>query len=140
MHEAPARLRLDVACNDPDNGLFAGRAEQLEVETWDKHRIELDARGRAPSFTEVPRGIRLHRRVWPVLESKDWYGNWCWNAYWLAPDDLLGLLSFSHSTNLFHCTCAPSGLFENWNDGQAFNRDLWAASLWGRPGIGVVGG
>ena len=24
-----ARVRIDFACNDPDNGLFAGRVEQL---------------------------------------------------------------------------------------------------------------
>ena len=29
------RMRFDVCCNDPDNGLFAHIAEQLEVTTWD---------------------------------------------------------------------------------------------------------
>ena len=132
-------LRLDVACNDPDNGLFAHIAEHLQVTTWDGENIELECqRMRAPRFTEVSGGIRFMRHVWPTLASKEWYGNnWCWNAYWLAPEDLISLLRCAQVSGMFHCGCAPTQLYENWNNGP-FNVDLWTANLWGRHSIGVA--
>lgn len=36
------RARLDVCCNDPDNGLFAHTAEQLQVTTWDGADLQLE--------------------------------------------------------------------------------------------------
>lgn len=40
-------IMIDVACNDPDNGLFAGRAEQISI-GYDL--LELEARRSAPKF------------------------------------------------------------------------------------------
>lgn len=133
---APARIRLDVCCNDPDNGLFAHCAEQLQVSTWDGEHLELAAVRRAPRFTEISGGIRFMRRVWPVLASKEWYGNWCWNAYWLAPTDLVRLLAAAKMSGLFHCDCGPTQLYENWNEAVEFDETLWSANLWGRHSIG----
>src|SRR5215831_17936885 len=111
-HEAPARLRLDVACNDPDNGLFAHCAEQFHLTTWDGETIEVEAVRHAPRFTEIPSGIRFLRRRWRVLASKEWYGNWCWNAYWLEPSVLIRLLALAKKSALFHCNCGPTQLYE----------------------------
>lgn len=140
MTEAPARLRLDVACNDPDNGLFAHRAEALQVTTWDGELIELElVRERGPRFAEKAGAIRLLRHDWPILASTEWYGNWCWNAYWLAPETAAALLAAVKRSRMFHCSCGPSQLYENWNDdGAALNRDLWLANMWGRHGIGAL--
>lgn len=139
MFEAPARLRLDVCCNDPDNGIFWHRAAGLQVESWDGEAVELEPLRSDPRFTEVNGGIRLCRREWPVLASKEWFGNWCWNAYWLAPSIMLDLLNTVKRSKLFHCGCGPSQLYDNWNDDDApLNRDLWMANLWGRHGVGEV--
>lgn len=133
------RIRLDVACNDPDNGLFAFCAEQLQVHTWDGESIELAACRAAPRFRELSGAIRLCRGVWPTLASKEWYGNWCWNAYWLHPEVAADLLMVVKRSGLFHCDCGPSQLFDNWNDAAVpLDRGLWLANLWGRhslPGI-----
>jgi hypothetical protein len=62
------KVRLDVCCNDPDNGIFAHRAEQLQVNTWDGETIELvSLRDPAPRFAEGSLTIRLCRRNWPIL-------------------------------------------------------------------------
>lgn len=139
MIEAPARCRLDVCCNDPDNGLFSGRAAALNLSTWDGELIEIEAADMSgPRFSEKPGAIRICRRDWPILASKDWYGNWCWNAYWLSPDVLVDLLAAVKKSGMFNCSCGASQLFHNWNDDDALNRDLWLANLWGRHGIGTV--
>jgi hypothetical protein len=138
---APARLRLDVCCNDPDNGLFVGRADGLQLTTWDDALIELETRywECGPRFTEKSGTIRIARRTWPILAAKEWYGNWCWNAYWLAPTTLLDLLSTVKKARQFHCTNAPTQLYENWNDDEApLSRALWLANLWGRHSIGAT--
>src|SRR5579883_1033598 len=137
MKESPARLRLDVCCNDPGNGIFAHRAEQLQITTWDGEGIEFECVGRAPRFTEGSGFIRLLRRNWPILASKDWHGNWCWNAYWLEPSVAVRLLAAVKSSGLFDCVCGPSSLYENWNDTPALDETLWMANLWGRHGVGI---
>src|SRR5262249_26261925 len=50
------RVMIDVACNDPDNGLFAHRAQMIEIGDF----AEFEARREpAPRFVEVPGGFRL---------------------------------------------------------------------------------
>lgn len=134
------RVRLDVCCNDPDNGLFAHCAEGLQVTTWDGEDIEFECSTfRSPRFTEGDGRIRIARRWWPYLRSEDWYGNWCWNAYWLEPAVVVALLAAVKKARLFHCCQGPSGLYENWNDDVApLDVTLWSANLWGRHSIGKV--
>jgi hypothetical protein len=135
-----ARVRLDVCCNDPDNGIFAGRAEALQVETWDGESIEfMSARAPAPRFSELTGAIRLCRRNWPILAAKGGYGNWCWNAYWLQPSGLVELLATVKRAGQFHLDCGPTDLYENWNDAAVpLDHRLWLANLWGRHAIGEV--
>ena len=139
MKGVPA-IRLDVLCNDPDNGLFAHTAEGLQVTTWDGEDIEFECCStRAPRFSEGDGRIRIARRWWPCLRSREWYGNWCWNAYWLEPAIIVALLLAVRRSGMFRCTHAPTGLYENWNDEHAsFDQTLWNANLWGRHSIGVV--
>ena len=135
------RMRFDVCCNDPDNGLFAHIAEQLEVTTWDGADLQLECvRERAPRFAELPGHVRLMRRKWPILASKEWYGNWCWNAYWLEPPVLVGLLAAVKASEMFHCCEGPSQLYDNWNDPGTIDEALWLTNLWGRHSIREVDG
>lgn len=76
------------------------------------------------------------RCAWSVLRSREWYGNWCWNAYWLTPEDAVRLLARVKASGTFRCDHGPSALFENWNGDGPFNADLWLANLWGRHAIG----
>ena len=137
MNGTPS-IRLDVLCNNPDNGLFAHRADGLQVTTWDGEGVEFFCqRVRAPRFVEINGGFQFMRRKWSILRSKEWYGNWCWNAYWLTVSDTIDLLARVHASGMFDCEHGPSPMFDNWRAPE-FNRVLWTANLWGRHSIGVV--
>lgn len=122
-------VRLDVCCNNPDNGLFAHAAEAFQVTTLDGDEVEFESVRRAPRFAEVPGGIRMLRHVYLTSRQVEWYGNWCWNAYWLHPQILASLLYHAKRSGLFCCASAPCELYENWNGNAAFDRELWLARL-----------
>lgn len=83
---------IDFACNDPDNGTFAGSVWMASV-TKSGVLCELEADfGRPLRFTEMPGAIRLHRSVFKILGSKAWVGNWCWNSYALDYSEYKRLL------------------------------------------------
>lgn len=106
-------IMIDVACNDPDNGLFAGVAEQISVGS---DFMELECLvGRPPKFAELQGGIKLGRRAWPTCGSKEWIGNWCWNGYWMKIPDAVDFLAWLQSTHRFHCTCGEERIFNIWN-------------------------
>lgn len=79
--EPLSRIRVEVACND-DNGRFAGVAEGLCFAAGgERLHLELSG-GAAPRFKELPDdAIYIYRRRCRVYSSREWFGNWCWNAY-----------------------------------------------------------
>lgn len=83
-------LRIDICCNDPDNGLFDGRCASIALES---SALDLCAQTvRAPKLRVTADAIFVSGRRYEVLQSKDWLGNWAWNAYWLPLDQALDLL------------------------------------------------
>ena len=112
-----ARLyRFDFACNDPDNGLFAGKVASAQ---WDDCEIEAP-NWEGYTFAETPNGIRIHRRTFIVQRSKEWIGNWCWNGYWMERAEWKRLL-LTLRENGWRCTCGPCRFYD-W-----FNREREAA-------------
>lgn len=114
-------MDLHVCCNDPDNGLFLGRATSLHLSGSDD--IELEAlRDPGPCFVELGDAIRLAGKRWPISSGKDWVGNWCWNAYALAAADttprwkLTEFLIWLRGRYLYQMTLGPSDLFDWFND------------------------
>lgn len=113
-------LYLDVACNDPDNGLFYERADQLNIGD-----AELEPRHyyAPPRFVELPDAIRLAGKTWQCESSTYGVGNWCWNRYVLAPKGagvthrwyMVEFLTWLRRRKLFHCSTAPSEFFEWFN-------------------------
>lgn len=101
---------IDFACNDPDNGLFAGRAGfamygDIEIE--------------APSFEGFAFNVsedalRIHRRRFTFVGSREWVGNWCWNRYFLRREDMKALL-LRMRANGWRVTCGASRFFHWWN-------------------------
>lgn len=115
---------LDVCCNDPDNGLFAGRAAMLQI---GEAEFGL-SRAREPAFVELAAGmqitgIRLAGKSWQVDGAKHGVGNWCWNRYLLARPAITArwymveFVTWLRARGLFHCESAPSEFFEWFNDG-----------------------
>jgi len=113
-------LRVDFCCNDPDNGLFAGEVEAiqiydadpvLELECWGyprRFRVEVDhivLSGKRAAYHRVRHGI----------------GNWCWDAYWFEIDVAIALLESMHRRDFFACSLADERLFARWRSRAPFD-------------------
>lgn len=110
---------IDIACNDPDNGLFASRAEMISIGS---DLLELEARGRAPRFLEEPAdAVRLAGKTWHIAGQQYWHGNWCWNRYWFAVPEAVMFLAWLHGRRLFSAGCGEERLFCMWDATQPFN-------------------
>lgn len=104
-------VRIDVCCNDADNGLFDGRALAIQL----ADALELTAADwRGPVFRELPDAIKISRRRFPILASKDWFGNWCWNAYWLDAPVAADFLAYVHGLYAFTPEMGEERLFDRW--------------------------
>lgn len=125
MKYGPHLVRLDVCCNDPDNGSFAGRVAGIQCQDL---LMELGANDmRGPVFREGPDHIRISRRRFACDRSKEWFGNWCWNAYWLDVDIAVELLVYVHGLGAFNCDQGEERLFHRWHSDRPFadgDRDL----------------
>lgn len=111
-------VRIDFCCNDPDNGLFAHAVCQIQLpdqllELVAKQWSITSFRG-CPRFAEVPGGIRLSGKRWPIVRSIEWYGNWCWNAYWMKDQVARQFLMWLHRRRLFQCECGEERLANLW--------------------------
>lgn len=105
---------IDFACNDPDNGLFAGRAAMA---TFGDAEIEAPNFDTGYRFTELPSGLRIHRKSFHVIDSKEWFGNWCWNRYLLPRVEMKRLLLTLRDHD-WRVTCGPSRFYHWWNRGE----------------------
>lgn len=115
-------VMVDICCNDPDNGLFAGRAEMISIGRNDF--IELEARPYlAPRMSELPGAIKLSRRKWPIIGSKYGVGNWCWNGYWMEIPTVVDLLCYLHERKLFSFACGEDRLCNIWHNDKPFDAE-----------------
>jgi hypothetical protein len=117
-------IRVDIACNNPDNGLFWGRVAQIALPD---QLLELTAkqwrittpRG-CPTMSEITNAagrlvaIKLAGKHWPVTRSREWYGNWCWNAYWMTDQTARQFFVWLHGRRLFNCETGETRLFNCW--------------------------
>lgn len=113
MSDPDLLVAVDVACNDPDNGLFAFRASALTVGGSDLLQLEA-VRLPSPRFVEIDGGFRLAGKAWPIRYSRDWFGNWAWNRYWLEWGVAVSFVVWLRRRRLFSVDCAEAGLFEFW--------------------------
>jgi hypothetical protein len=128
-----SRVKIDLACNDPDNGLFWDRVEQINI----GELLVLSALRTPPTLRELPGAIRLAGKRWPVLGSKDWVGNWCWNRYVLDLDVAADFLVWLHGRRLFNCDQAETRLFNLWRLPEPLPREFVHRQL-GKPSNGAV--
>lgn len=107
---------VDVACNDPDNGNFAGRTHAITYRLWDGEYCELEADtwGGYP-FKEKGSAIRIHRKDFPIVQSQDWVGNWCWNGYALNRNEAKRLLRHLRESGRWRCIHGPSRWYDWFN-------------------------
>jgi hypothetical protein len=111
-------LYLEVACNDPDNGIFAGRAFGLQI---GEAEFESTDWRNGHAFAELDGAVRLSGKIWKICGSKEWFGNWCWNRYELYDRQkttrwyLVDFVTWLRSRRIFNCTTAPSEFFDWFN-------------------------
>ncbi len=108
-------IRIDIACNDADNGSFASRCLMFHLPSFPAEFESRDFVG--PRMRELPGCIRVSRRAFPIKASKEWIGNWCWNAYWMAPDVAARFVIEMHRIGRFQCVS------ETQVDGDFYFRD-----------------
>lgn len=115
---AERRLLVDVACNNPDNGCFDGRARGIKISGrhW---TLELDhdhwGHGCAFTVDEAGLRIRLHRVWYPYCGRSCWTGNWCWDTFALKRPQALRLVAALRRDGHWHCSAAPAHL-DDWYD------------------------
>ena len=126
-------IRIDIACNDPDNGLFQHRVTEIQVAG---QMLELVAKqwgllspNRCPRFEEKSGAIVLSGKRWPIVRSREWFGNWCWNAYWFEVETARDFLQWLHRRRLFNVECGDSGLFDMWKADAPLRLDGYVAAL-----------
>ncbi len=89
----PRRIVVHFACNDPRNGEFDGRASACKFDRWELELSHNDwERGAAFTVDYKMLRFRIHRVWFPFTSSKEWVGNWCWNAYAMKRPQALRLI------------------------------------------------
>jgi hypothetical protein len=88
--KSPRLLRVAFACNDGDNGIFAGRVDAISIRR-NGDGLDMDG-GISPRLTIGDGWLRIFRLKLRVHGYKDWVGNWCWNEYVLEQPDVAWLL------------------------------------------------
>jgi hypothetical protein len=117
--------RVDIACNDPDNGLFEGRAWMIQVGS-----LELGANDfRGPKMRELPDSIVIAGKHWPITGSQEWVGNWCWNRYEMEIDTLVDFLIWAHRRDFWSIDQGEERIYNLWqrrDNALAESRDFLA--------------
>ena len=115
-------LPIDMACNDPDHGLFAGRIEQISIGSA---FLELTIRRQPIRLVELPDGrLRIAGRVFPITCSAEWVGNWCWNRYWLDLEQAVKFVVWLHRRRFFDCDEGEERLFNLWRKAALDEADV----------------
>ncbi len=117
-------IAIDLACNDPDNGNEIGQVRALEIADG---ALEFDGRifGRPLRLVENANDFRMAGKTWPFEYMKAWYGNWCWNRYWLKRDVAIAFTRWIKRRGLFtEPHCGDEKLF-NWWKSEIEVSDDW---------------
>lgn len=112
-------VSIHMACNDPDNGNFAGRVCQIALPD---NALELTAnaweitsyRG-CPKLREDGDRFFLAGKPWQFRRRKSWIGNWCWDGYALTPEVATEFMKWLHKRGLFHCEGGWVELCDAWD-------------------------
>lgn len=108
-------MRLDIACNNPDNGAFDGVARMIHIGP-----VEFGCRFLhwAPRLTEGDGWIRIGGKKLRCKGSTYGVGNWCWNAYFCERDDVEALLNWAKFRKWFNMDAGTVSLYAKWEKGE----------------------
>jgi hypothetical protein len=109
-------IAISIACNDPDNGNFVGRFDMLHYGNDQDLELQHDHWGRGVRVRYLGDGkVRISRRVFEYEREKEWWGNWCWNAFWMQPREARRLLRYLRDSGHWHCEAGPCRLYHWFN-------------------------
>jgi hypothetical protein len=117
-------VRVDICCNDPDNGIFDGRAAAIQL--GGDGLLELAAKNfEGPRLTLLDGldRIRIAGKHWPITATRDYIGNWCWNGYWMRPAVAVDFLTWLHGRHIFSVEQAEEWIFNMWMNPAPFSAD-----------------
>jgi hypothetical protein len=107
---------ISIACNNPDNGHFTGHFSALHYGNDQDTELQHADFLRGPRVTYLGDGrVRLSRRIFEYEREKEWYGNWCWNALWMRPEEARRLLRYLRESGGWHCEGGPVRLYDWFN-------------------------
>lgn len=111
------RVRVDVACNHPDNGVFDYGARFIEIGNLELAAHDYD---RPPRFMVIDeQRFRLSGKVWKYEDRRCGVGNWCWDAFYMPLPDVADFINWLWGRKTFAIDQGPSALFDWWRDGKA---------------------
>lgn len=122
------KVAVDICCNDPDNGLFDRRAAAIQIydRCGGQNLIELAAKNMVgPAMRATASGIAISNKQFPVLDSREWVGNWCWNRYLMTVETTVALFVWLHAKGRFGVDMADERLFNAWKSPSAFPGDTF---------------
>lgn len=126
------KIAIDIACNDPYNGLFAYRAAAIQIPVAGDILMELAASDmRGPRMREGGDYIAISNRKWPITGAKGWVGNWVWDRFWMELDVAVEFIAWVHSKGRFDVEQAEERLFNAWQSKLRFPTLLLRALLEG---------
>lgn len=113
-------VSIHMACNNPDNGDFAGRVCQIALPD---EAIQLTARAwnimsyrGCPKLREQQHGnFVLSGKRWSYVRRRSWVGNWCWDGYAMIATQATEFMVWLHKRDLFQCEGGWSDLCEAWD-------------------------
>ena len=116
-------ISIHMACNNPDNGDFAGRVAQISL---DNECLQFTARAwtitslrRCPKLREdTERGKRVFYfagKPWQFERRNSWIGNWCWDGYAVTVPVAEAFLAWLRKRDLFQCEGGWCELTEAWD-------------------------
>jgi hypothetical protein len=100
-----------ICCNHHENGNFAGRCDSV---TYDDLDLVSALKGACRFSLLSGNRFRLSRRVFSYVRSKEWFGNWCWDAFWMERREAHRLVAYLRQSG-WGCEGGPARLCD-WYD------------------------
>lgn len=111
-------IQVCFACNDGDNGDFAGRVDSISFDRrhWDVD-LERTHVGHVKFTQNDDHSFRIHRQTFRYRSMAYWIGNWCWNGYLLPYGEYRRLVR-TLMVNGWKCTSGPTAWYDAFNRAQ----------------------
>lgn len=108
-------IQVDLCCNYPRNGLFAGQLWALKVGPNMEFGSKFIDWG--PRLRFLDGRIAIAGKHFPITCYREWVGNWCWDAVRIEGRYVLELLNWPRLRRWFDLELAETRLFNFWESG-----------------------